>query len=355
MQVNFESVLKEKREKVWQEIQKYLDKDHNLIGQRQIPSKYLPLLDFHWQMTKTYPQRLGKYLRPTLVLLTAEAMDVPEEKALKTAAAMQTSEDWILIHDDLEDNSLARRGEAALHKIYGNELAINAGDSLHVLMWKMLWDNQDVVGEKKAALIAEEFQEMLMRTTFGQTVEIKWTQENKENLTDEDIFLILDGKTSYYSIAGPMRLGAILGGATEEQLEVIYEFGQALGRCFQIVDDLLDLTSDFRGLKKQTGNDIYEGKRTIMLAHFLRTVRVRDRVRVNEVFKKSREEKTEGEVKWVIEKMKEYGSLDYGRRIARDFATKALEIFDQKLSFLEKQPARDQLKAGINFILKRDY
>lgn len=354
MDIDFKKVLKEKRKLVWQEIQKYL-KTPQFPGKIAVPPKYKKEMDFHWQMVCNYPQRLGKYIRPTLVLLTAEAMGVAEEKALKTAAAMQTSEDWILIHDDFEDASLQRRGDWTLHKIYSPELAVNAADGLHIVMWKMLWDNREVLGEQKAAEIAEEFYQMLTRTVFGQTVEIKWTQDNRQDLSDEDIYLILDGKTSYYTIAGPMRLGAILGGATPKQLEDIYEFGQSLGRCFQIVDDLLDLTSDFRGLKKQIGNDVYEGKRTLMLMHLLRKVRAKDKVSVQRILSKSRDQKTEDEVIWVIEKMKESGSLDYGRRVAEKFAKQAKKIFRNNLGFLRSQPARDQLEAIIEFIVKRDY
>lgn len=354
MTINFQQILAEKRKLVWNEIQKYL-KTPEFPGTLAIPKVYSDLVDFHWGMVSTYPKRLGKYIRPSLVLLTSSAMGVSEEKAFLTAAAMQTSEDWILIHDDWEDNSLQRRGEVALHRIYGNELAVNAGDSLHVLMWKMLWDNRKILGDEKAAEIANEFCQILARTTFGQTVEIKWTKENKEDLTDEDIYLILDGKTSYYTIAGPMRLGAILGGASQQQLSLIWEFGQNLGRCFQIVDDLLDLTSDFQGLKKQTGNDIYEGKRTLMLMHFFRNAAKEDKIKLQEIMRKDREGKTAKEVEWVIEKMKEYDSLDYSRRIAQNFATKALEVFETKLDFLSQQPVRDQLRAGIDFILRRDY
>jgi geranylgeranyl diphosphate synthase type II len=354
MSQDFQQVLTEKREIVWQEIQKCL-KTPQFPGKIAIPSQYQKEMDFHWQMVCDYPKRLGKYIRPTLVLLTAEAMGVAEEKAIKTAAAMQTSEDWILIHDDFEDNSEKRRGQPALQRLYGGELAVNAGDGLHVVMWKMLWDNQKVLGQRKAIEVAEEFYQMLTRTIFGQTVELRWTKDNRQDLTDEDIFLVLDGKTSYYTIAGPMRLGAIIGGATPKELEAIYEFGQSLGRCFQIVDDLLDLTSDFAGQKKQTGNDIYEGKRTIMLMHLLRVAKGKDRTRVRDIMGKGREEKTAVEVEWVIEKMKESGSLDYSRRLAEDLAARALAVFEEKLGFLSRQPARSQLQAGINFILKRDY
>jgi len=203
--------------------------------------------------------------------------------------------------------------------------------------------------------VKEEFYRILARTILGQTVEIRWNQENKTNLTDEDIFFILDGKTSYYTIAGPMRLGAILAGATPKQLEAIFEFGQHLGRAFQIKDDLLDLTSDFAGLKKQIGNDIYEGKRTIMLAHLFRKLKGKDRKRLSQIMAKKREEKTKSQVKWVIKMMEEYGSLSYAQKLAEKQAQKAREFFDKKLTFLSQQPARNHLKAGINFILKRDY
>lgn len=355
MQIDFINVLSQNKALVWKEIETYLKAPLELSGKRAIPDRYQDEIASHWEMVKDYPLRQGKYLRPTLLLLTTQAMGFPSEKAIKTAAAMQTSEDWILNHDDLEDDSKERRGKPCLHRIYGPELAVNAGDALHVIMWKMLWDNCDLVGEKKAQEIAGEFYQMLSRTVLGQTVEIKWTQEKKADLTDNDIFFILDGKTVYYSIAGPMRLGAILAGATEEQLEAIYEFSQPLGRCFQTVDDLLDLTSDFKGLKKQKGNDLYEGKRTLILLHLFRNINKEDLPKLEGIMDKAREEKTPEEIDWILEKMKEYGSLDYARELAQKLAKEAEEIFENKLGFLSYQPARDQLKAGINFILKREY
>ncbi len=355
MAIRFENVLAQKKKLVWKEIKKYLGKPLSLSGKNSLPKKYSYLEKFHWRIVSEYPRRQGKYLRPTLLILAAEAIGVSAKKAVLTAAAMQTSEDWILSHDDIEDDSLERRGKPALHRIYGKELAINAGDALHIIMWRMLWDNRRVLGERKAGEIAEEFYQMLTRTALGQTVEIKWIQEGEESLTDEDIFFILDGKTVYYTIAGPMRLGAIIAGTNKKQLEAIYEFSQPLGRCFQIIDDLLDLTSDFRGLKKQTGNDIYEGKRTIMLMHLFRAVKGEEKKRLSKIMAKKREEKTTQEVEWIISLMKKYGSLEYAKNLAEKFAFQAKRIFEEKLDFLCCQPAREQLKAGIDFILKREY
>lgn len=353
--MDFVEVLNAKKELVWPEIEKYLQNPLSLKGNLKIPQKYQKEVDFHWQIVSDYPQRKGKYLRPTLLLLTAEAMGFKEKKAIKTAAAMQTSEDWILAHDDFEDNSLERRGKAALHRLYGSELAVNAADALHIIMWKIIKDNEKILGSKKTFAIMDEFYQMLSRTTLGQTVEIKWTQENKDSLTDEDVFFILEGKTVYYTIAGPMRLGAILAGATPRQLKLISEFAQPLGCCFQIRDDLLDLTSDFAGLKKQKGNDIYEGKRTIMLTHLLRNIKGQEKKKLWQILEKGRDEKIKAEVDWVIKMMKKYRSLEYGEKLAAKLAEQAKEIFDQKLDFLSRQPARDQIIAGIDFVLQRKY
>lgn len=353
--VDFPRTLKEKTEIVWPEIKKYLEKLRKFPSFCQISKDYQKIILFHQKITADYPERKGKYLRPTLVLLTASAMGFPEKKAVKTAAAMQVSEDWILNHDDIEDDSLNRRGKPCLHQIYGKELAINAGDALHILMWKILWDNREVIGEKKAAQIAEEFWWMLTRTALGQTAEIKWTKENKFDLKEKDILFILESKTAYYTIAGPMRLGAILAGAKEKQLRAIYEFGKPLGYAFQIRDDILDLTSDFGGLKKQQGNDIYEGKRTIMLVHLLNQVKGKDKNKLFRIMAKKREEKTAEEVDWVIDLMEKYGSLEYAQKLAEKFAKQAEDIFEKKLGFLKHQPARNQIKAGIEFILKREY
>ena len=355
MAINFSQVLAAKKKLVWPEIEKYLGQVARYPSFMPIPRRYHNLIELHQQMVANYPQRKGKYVRPTLVLLTAAAMGFPEKKAIKTAAAMQISEDWILNHDDIEDKSLMRRGQPTLHRQYSLELALNAGDSLHLLMWRVLADNIRSLGIAKGLAIVGEFQRMLDRTTLGQTIEIKWTQENKLDLTDKDILFIAASKTADYTIAGPMRLGAILAGATASQLKDIYRFGQPLGYCFQIRDDLLDLTSNFAGLKKQQGNDIYEGKRTIMLMHLIRHMRGKNRRQLLAILRKSRQEKNAAEVKWVIGMMKKYGSLDHGRQLANKFARQAKKIFQRRLGFLRHQPARSQLEAAIEFILDRSY
>jgi len=352
---DFVEILLKNRELVWSEVEKSLALINKYDDFCRPASKYQSLMDFHQEIVDVYPKRMGKYFRPCLVILSGEAMGAPKDLLINTAAAQQISEEWILIHDDVEDDSMERRGEMTLHRKYTKELAINAGDALQVLMWEILLNNRKILGTEKTFLIMEEFTKILKRTVLGQTIEIKWTQENKQNLSDDDVLLILESKTGYYTVAGPMREGAIIAGASEEQLEKIYQFGKLTGYCFQIKDDLLDLTSDFKGLKKQKGNDILEGKRTIMLAHLMRTAKENNKVILEKIMQKKREEKSEAEVNWVIEKMEEYGSFDYAQNLMRKYASEAKDYFSKELGFLKCNPARSYLEYLPEFLVNRDH
>jgi geranylgeranyl pyrophosphate synthase len=291
-----QETLEKTKKLVWPEIEKYL-KDADYPTQFVIPGKFQKEADLYWKINREYPERGSKYLRPTLVLLIAEALGAKAGQAVKTAAAMQLSQEWVLIHDDIEDKSDERRGAPTLHKLYGTELAINAGDSLHMIMWK-------IVSDQNSKDVTEEFYRMLLRTALGQGVEQIWTNEGGKKIEDDRYFFVADGKSGYYSIAGPMRLGATVAGATEAQIAKITQFGLYLGRCFQLVDDLLDFDQD----KK-------EGKVTLA--------------------------NTKG--------------VPYTKKLAEEMKQKAREIFDTELTFLKNEPARSELKELIDFILERKY
>jgi len=353
--IDFLQVLKDNQKLVWPIIDQNIADSMVFPGFCCLNSKYKSLIDFHHQIVADYPRRMGKYIRPTLLLLTAQAMGTTLKDSLTTAAAMQISEDWILNHDDIEDDSPTRRGQPTLHRIYGPQLALNAGDALHLVMWKTLFANFSKLGKTKALKILEEFYTMLSRTVLGQEIELNWIRQQKFDLTDEDSFLVLESKTGYYTIAGPMRLGAIIANASNKQLDDIYKFGVLLGRSFQIIDDLLDLTSNFAGQKTSKGNDIYESKKTIMILHLLRVASPKDKAFVKSVLLKSATQKTASDVNKVIKLMEKYGSLDYGRQLATKFARQSKKIFQQKLTFIKKQPFRDQIESGIDFIISRDH
>jgi len=298
---------------------------------------------FHRDIILNYPRRMGKYLRPSLVMITAGAMGLDINQTIPTAAAIQISEDWILNHDDIEDDSDQRRGEKSLHKMFGLPLALNAGDALHALNWQLIY----TINNKA---IFEEFSQIINRTTHGQTLDIKYIIDNNFNLSLDDVYQIIESKTCYYTIAGPMRLGAILAGATSDQLDLIYKFGLSLGKAFQIIDDYLDLTSTFDGQKNQVGNDIYESKRTVFLVHLLQHCKD---PKIIEILSRPRHQKTEADVQFIIKLMQDNGSLEFGFALAKEFAATALNIFQKDLLFLNQEPFRQELAQIIDFIVNR--
>lgn len=351
----FGDVLEEYRNIVWTEIQPYFYSE--IGGVSSLTDKEIEA--FHWKLSIDYPSRGGKYFRPTLLILTAEAMGQDLEAATKTAAAMEISENWLLVHDDLEDLSLSRRGKPTLHLRYSPALSVNAGDALHLIMWKILRDNEPILGHDKAFEVMDEFYRMLMRTTLGQTAEISQIQTQQFDLSENDAYYIMDGKTSYYTVAGPMRLGAILAENNRRHLDeivfpVLNELGCYLGRAFQITDDVLDLTSDFEGLKVQSGNDIYEGKRSLVLVHLLQNVNRFDHQQVLKVLVKAREEKTPEDIRLVLTLMEEYGSIRYATGRAREYAEQAREVFN-RADFLTNPSSRQKLQMAIDFIVDRTY
>ena len=347
----FEEVLKKAREEIMKEEFRYLDQEISSIS----PIINKEVEKQHWRITSEYVRRAGKHIRSTLILLSNEALGGKREEGIKTGAAMEMCENWILIHDDIEDNSLSRRGGETLHVMYDIPLAINAGDSLHLIMWKLLIDNKKVVGEEKAHKIMERFYQILFRTTVGQTAELLLMKKSLEEVKEDDFYYVVDGKTGFYSIAGPLILGSIIAGKDEERIiKSFSEFGLYLGRAFQIADDVLDITSDFRGLKKQKGNDIYEGKRTLLLLHLMKHANSEEKERIKEIMDKPREEKSNEEVEYIISLMEKYKSIEYAMEKAKEFSKKAKEILE-KMDFFENKEAKDKLMLAVDFIINRDH
>jgi len=340
MTIDFKAVLEEKKKITYDEIEKYLSRYSEPAG--------------HYAAVKEYPSRQGKGLRPTLLLLACEAFGGNPAQAVKTAASMQASEDWILTHDDWEDASDERRGKPALHKLYPPEIAINAGDALHMVQWKILSDNFDILDYKIARKVYDRMFEILMTTAEGQFIEMDAIKKNKVDLTDDDFYKIADGKAAWYSIIGPIQLGALVAGASDADLKKIAEVGLPAGRAFQIQDDVLNLIGDVKKYGKEIGGDVLEGKRTLIMVHLLRTCTPEEKKKITSILAKSRSEKTEEEKQYIIGLMQKYGSIEYARVKAREFAQQSLSSFKKNFSNLPGKNAADALAAGLEFIVTRD-
>ncbi len=309
-------------------------------------------LHHHREMLAEYPERGGKYVRPGLVLLSTMANDTDISTGLITAAAMEISEDWILIHDDFEDHSLERRGKPSLPVVYGDELAVNAGDHLHLIMWNVLMSNRETMGIEKTMKLFDELNSLLQTTCEGQFLEISWTTGRKM-ISEDEYFAMVDRKTCWYTIIGPLRLGAIISN-NEKAMDDLVEFGLPLGRAFQIHDDWLNVFSTSTG--KELGGDIIEGKRTLLLIKLLEELKKQGKDEelawIKHVFCLDRSQRDFFMTRQIIDMYKEYGIKDMVREIVLEYAEKARAKVRNMPGFDDH--TRDILMDAVEFLVERE-
>ena len=218
---------------------------------------------------RDYPTRGGKALRPSMCLATCEAFGGPLDDALPSAVAIELLHNAFLVHDDIEDASLLRRGEPTLHRRFGTPLALNAGDGLALQAMATLRENIDLLGPRLADRIMVEFDFMSQQTVAGQALELGWCRDNRIDLRPDDYLELIMKKTCWYTTVLPLRVGALVGSRGTAELDPMIEFGFHLGAAFQIRDDILNLVGDPDVYGKEALGDLREGKRTLMLIHLL--------------------------------------------------------------------------------------
>lgn len=264
-----------------------------------------------------YPNRPGKGIRGRLLLLSAKAHGAQPATAGAAAAttlaeALELFQNWVLVHDDIEDDSDERRGAPALHKVTGMPVALNVGDAMHVAMWRLLHTLPADGGYDRAAVL-DEFSRMIMHTAAGQHLDLAWVTQRRFDVTEPDYLAMVSLKTAYYTVVSPLRLGALAAGVSPAmELEAA---GLDLGVAFQIRDDVLNLTEGAE-LGKEFAGDLYEGKRTLMLAHLLAAVNAEQRRRVVALLDQPRSAKLEEQMLEVLSLMRQHGSLEYAQSVA---------------------------------------
>ncbi len=288
--------------------------------------EYLPVKEpaVH-SIMRDYVDRQGSYRRPGLVMLTGKLFGADTEELLLPAAAQQLSEDWILMQDDVEDDSDLRRGKPAAQKLYGWVHSMNATNIGHIAMWRMLKDYMRQAGFEKGNRMYEKFYEMLEYTVEGQHIEnsfIHYTKDIK-NATEGLYFRICDSKTSFYTVYGPMQIGAIAAGQSDEVLDALEEIGRPAGVAFQIADDVLDMTADEKLFGKKNFGDLYEGKVTLMILHAYKIATQDEKSKIEAIYGKKRSEKTEEDIIFLRDMIGKYKSIEYAQGVAEEYGRKA--------------------------------
>ena len=199
----------------------------------------------------------GKRIRPTLLMLAYNLYAEDIERAILPAMAVEIFHNFTLLHDDIMDNAMVRRGRPSVHAKWGENVAILSGDTMLILAYSHL----QRTATDKLPQIFECFNKMAAEVCEGQQFDMDFETQQKVSVVD--YMRMIELKTAAL-LAGSATIGALLAGASDHDCQCLYDFAREIGLAFQLQDDLLDSYGDER-LGKKIGGDILEGKKTILM------------------------------------------------------------------------------------------
>ncbi|MFW5915563.1 MAG: polyprenyl synthetase family protein [Planctomycetota bacterium] len=261
----------------------------------------------------------GKRIRPALCLLCCERLGGRDENALPFAAAVEILHNMLLIHDDLEDGDRIRRDRPAVWVKYGMENAVNVGDYMLGRAYSAI--HRTPMDDSTITRLTAAFTRTYERTCRGQALDMNTRAD--PDLTVGDYLEMVRLKTGDYLALG-MVGGAIIAGLSDQEIAPICALGSSMGPAFQIRDDVIDLTRG-KGRGGSVGNDIREGKPSILYAHALSEADPRTRQRLIRIMSRGRDETSEEDVQWVISLYRNLGSLEFADNRAEELVAEAFD------------------------------
>ena len=286
----------------------------------------------------------GKRMRATLPWLIAKAVGEAHSGLLDIGAAIETVHNFTLVHDDIMDDDEIRRGRNAVHVEYGMPTAINAGDAMLAIAFERLVQAENLEADDVAPLV-NRIAWMVRRVSEGQQLDIEF--EDRLDVSEDDYLEMIEGKTAVMFLICA-EIGARISGADEETVNLMADWGKAVGLCFQLMDDVIDVLSDSETLGKPAGSDIAQGKRTLMVIHALRQPEGPVKDRLLAVLGKG-DDVTEEALADGLAALSELGSVAYAKEMAEAFHAQAHACLDR----IEDGPALVALRELTDFQLAR--
>jgi octaprenyl-diphosphate synthase len=280
----------------------------------------------------------GKRVRPALLLMAARMAGYKGPHAVLYASVVEFIHTATLVHDDIIDDSDLRRGRQSVHSRWGNDITVLLGDFLYIksMSLALTLDRLDLI-----RLLCD----VTLRMIEGELYQL--TKKGVVEITEEEHFDIMRRKTAYL-FAGCARIGGMLGTATREQQEALWDYGFNIGMAFQVVDDLLDFTGEQDTVGKPIGGDLREGKITLPIIHVLSHGDSRAELLVESIVRQGTVTTEEWrELRGLLAK---YGSMEHARRTAVGFVDRAKQALNQ----FPPSPERDALSALPDYVLSRD-
>ncbi len=264
----------------------------------------------------------GKRIRPVLTLMSAEVFDADYKKALPAALAVEVFHNFSLIHDDIMDDAPLRRGNETVHEKWNINTGILSGDAMLILAYQYFEKYESAVFRDLAKL----FSKTALEVCEGQQWDVDF--ENRDDVTIPEYLKMIEYKTAVL-VAAAMKMGAIIAETSEENSNLIYDFGLNLGLAFQLQDDFLDAFGNPETFGKQVGGDIIENKKTYLYLKATEFASVEEKEQLMHLFSIQPDDNTEkiASVKKIFDAT---GASDATKKAIQEYTLIAFEML-QKL------------------------
>jgi geranylgeranyl diphosphate synthase type II len=283
----------------------------------------------------------GKRIRPVMCLMGNELFDDIHPDAYHVATAIELFHNFTLIHDDIMDAAPLRRGMETLHKKYGDNTALLAGDVMLIQAYEYI--NQ--VGSNHKKQIMALFNQTAREVCEGQQLDMDF--EKQDDVAMDDYINMITLKTSVL-LAASLKVGSVIGGASEGNRNHLYEFGKNLGIAFQVQDDYLDAFGDPGKFGKDVGGDIRQNKKTFLMLHALEVCSSDQKSELRELLAANDDEK----VRRVLKIFKSCNVDDWATQLKEKYLATALQhLEDIAVVSSRKKPLMELSQ----FLIQREY
>ena len=286
----------------------------------------------------------SKRVRPLLTIISSSLYNNDNEYSLPAAISNEIFHNFTLVHDDVMDSSLIRRGKDTVHVKWNLNQAILSGDVMQILAYKCL-ESYDSKTQKK---LIEAFNDTAIKVCEGQQLDIEFESQN--NLKFDDYIQMISYKTAVL-LASSLKMGGIINNASETDLKSLYQIGLNMGTAFQIQDDYLDLFGDQNIIGKKIGGDIIKNKKTVMYHLYKENSSIEDSNILDEIYNDSNIQNDQKVSN--IKKLFEENEIDLKtRELVKKYTSKT----DEYINALMIDTSKKQYLIDIsNKLLSRDF
>ncbi len=279
----------------------------------------------------------GKRVRPMLLLLSGRLAGYRGDAHIGLASVVEFIHTATLLHDDVVDSAVLRRGQESANAVWGNEASVLVGDFLFAKSFSIMVRAGNLQ-------ILQTLSDATTQMAEGEVLQLISTSDLE--LDEARYIEVVQNKTAVL-LSAASRCGAILGGCTTEEEEALAAYGMDLGIAFQFMDDALDYVADQREFGKECGHDLLEGKVTLPLICALERCTAGERAKVAEIVEN--EDLPAEDLRYVVDLIHTYGGIDYTRERAKALVASA----KGHLACFPPSPAREALSRLADYVVSR--